>query len=159
MCNFLSAKFTRQGKLYAAPGVDSHTLITKLYSINEGPLDQNAVSLELIPRWHESGEPDFDASELRLDQEMRPEWLDDEMMDSARRQMVGILRRMYVNEPRVVLECGEYILGPGANIENAGYALIRWAAKGATIQDAGYATIQNAWYATIVNPQNAKISK
>jgi len=119
MCNFLSAIFTRDGRLICQPQyTDSHSDLMAAYGIKARQTDapvQQFVRLELIPpepfvldmaKWQET-----------IDEHEVPAWFDDAKRFDAFEQMREIIANAVVTDTRDMLLGGFYILADKALIK------------------------------------------
>jgi len=119
MCNFLSAIFTRDGRLICQPQyTDSHSDLMAAYGIKARQTDapvQQFVRLELIPpepfvldmaKWQET-----------VDEHEVPAWFDDAKRFDAFEQMREIIANAVVTDTRDMLLGGFYILADKALIK------------------------------------------
>jgi hypothetical protein len=89
MCNFLSAVLTKD-KLYYHLDMDSHEDIISHFGLKDTysprgvTRDVNIVRLELTPKDSDICNHNLDNWQLRVDQDIRPDWLD---LESAEKQM------------------------------------------------------------------------
>ena len=118
MCNFLSAIFTRDGRLLCEPQyTDSHSDLIAAFGIKERTTDapvQQFVRLELTPpepfgidltKWREN-----------VDEQEVPEWFDKAMRFDAFEQMRELIAASIITDTRDMLLGGFYILADKADI-------------------------------------------
>jgi len=138
MCNFLSAIFTRDGRLFCQPQyTDSHSDLMAAYGIKERQTDapvQQFVRLELIPpepfvldmaKWQET-----------IDEHEVPAWFDNAKRFDAFEQMREIIINAVITDTRDMLLGGFYIL--------ADKALIR-EMRGSRVVMLGNSQVETMW--------------
>ena len=111
MCQWKSAIISRSGEIYHHPLVDSHNDLIDLFNLQDGKNPQ-FTPIEFLPGkdWF-----DVDAYKFTFDAE-RPDWADDDWVESATRKLKSIIKGMIVNEPVKLLAGGAYLIGPKAKI-------------------------------------------
>ena len=99
MCNFKSALLiprfpsTDGFDIFHREGVDSHTKLMELANINPNDTKINVAKLELIPNFYYGDQSNIIEWRFILDEERRPDWLDDSMLADAEYEMRQICSR------------------------------------------------------------------
>ena len=164
MCKFLSAIGLKNGDIICEPSIESHELLIEANKLNdEGSKLRNWVRIEYYPdSYNDKDLADISKYNLHID-DGHFDWIDSVKSKWVRKLNVK-LKKIIVEEDRVFLPVGLFILKGEITIRYAGNATIKYAgnatiqdAGSATIQHAGYATIQYAEYATIKNAEYATI--
>jgi hypothetical protein len=110
VCNFLSAIVSRKGEVYCSPLLDSHNDIIDYFGLRDGNAPQ-FTPVEFTPKdWF-----DPETWTFKFDAE-RPDWADDEWIESATTELRRRVEAMIVTEDRMVLVGGAWIIGPNARI-------------------------------------------
>ena len=112
MCNFKSALLiprfpsTDGFDIFHREGVDSHTTLMELANINPNDNKINVAKLELVPPYNDPS--DINEWRFILDEERRPDWLDDFMLSDAECELRKICSRYFSKDGEyVILDCGD----------------------------------------------------
>ena len=127
MCNFLSALWTRDGRLLTAPEyTDSHTdLVAHLGLADNRWPDPRFARVEFTPPADAAQIADLDKWTFRLDEEATPSWFDAESEAQCLDALRDSVSRMFVRDERPILMGGYWILLDGARVKRAIKCYIR----------------------------------
>jgi len=109
MCNFLSAIASRSGQVYCNPMSDSHNDIIEGFNLCDGK-NQQFTPVEFLP----GDRLDLESYQFKFDAE-RPDWADDDWVESIAEKLRQIVGAMTLTTPQTVLFGGAYIFGPGSS--------------------------------------------
>ena len=123
MCNFKSAIVVRDERekggfrLLLSPWTESHSELIEIFKLNDGKL-LHFARVEFAPKdmknAHLVGE-----YKLSIDENRKPEWLDDEMEDRVTEKMSQYIKSIIVTGDVALLIGGQFIVGPGAKVQCA----------------------------------------
>ena len=134
MCNFLSVLVLKDGSVRHHPMLDSHSdLVTYFKLPDTNAHIQHFAKAELTPNdW-------VDAStwNWRIDEEVRPVWLTEDIEKAAEEATRAIAQRMVITDERTLIVDGCWIV--------AGNAKVRDVRSGRIVRMQDNATISDVW--------------
>ena len=119
MCKFYSAILLPDGSLIHDIHTTSHEDLIQLHGLSDDKKGRFA-KLEY------TSENLFDLStyELRVDEDIRPKWLTDSMLEDAERKLHQIVKKRIITEDRKLLMGGIFVVAEGVKIGMVRNAII-----------------------------------
>jgi len=160
MCNFLSVIVLRDNlRILRLPGVDSHELLIKHFNLRElGGRDaslQHFARLEYVPDWTKDvTRPE--AWSFKIDESVKPKWLDDDARARVLRDLWTIVETMLVrsDSEKVV---GDYIVVGESRLTLCHGRAFLLANSSATLYSNSTATLCANSSAKLCNNSSAKL--
>ena len=137
MCKFYSAIILPNGDLFHDIHTSSHEDIIDLYSLNDDKPGRFA-KLE----YTSDDLTNLSSYQLRIDEDIKPDWLTDAMMENAERKLYQIVKKRIITEDRKLLMGGIFIVAEGVKIRTV---------KNAIIEVIKNSTVNEMWENSTVN--------
>jgi len=111
MCKFYSAIILPTGDVIHDIHTSSHEDLIQIHGLNDDKAGRFA-KLEY------TSDNLFDLStyELRVDEDIKPDWLTDKMLENAERKLYQIVKKRIITEDRPLLMGGIFIVAEGVKI-------------------------------------------
>ncbi|MFA6917040.1 MAG: hypothetical protein WC222_11630 [Parachlamydiales bacterium] len=119
MCKFYSAIIKPNGDLLHDIHTSSHKDIINLYNLNDDKVGRFAkleyTSDDLM---------DLSTYQLKVDENVKPDWLTDKMLENAERKLYQIVKKRIITEDRKLLMGGIFVIAEGVKIDTVKNAII-----------------------------------
>ncbi len=119
MCKFYSAIIRPNGDLLHDIHTSSHEDIIDLYDLN----DDKAGRFAKI-EYTSDNLMDLSTYELKVDEDIKPEWLTDSMLENAERKLYQIVKKRIITEDRKLLMGGIFVVAENVKIDKVKNAII-----------------------------------
>ena len=96
---------------------DSHETLIALHDLREGPNTENFARFEYSPKDPKVG--DWGDCRLKIDEPMRPGWLDDEVLGNLQGACENWVKRITISENRKAIAGGTWIIAGKVKIDRA----------------------------------------